>query len=286
VWIGRNSPSWRQFRPRSTHNEVCLSKGPYVLIEAGVLGALVAGDPARPLFTYYDDATGERTELSAVTLGNWIAKTANLLVDGCGLGPGDRVAVLLPPHWQTAAVLLGAWSAGLSVALPGTAADSPPGSPPAVDSPPGSPPAVDSPPTPGTGVADVVFAALDRLAAAPPAGDRFALGLAPMGLPLRDVPAGWLDYVAEARGHGDQFRAAPPPDAAGYRAAVAAARELAAALGLRPGDRVLVDAGAYPDPPHWLLAPLVAGASVVLCAHQDPGAVASRVAAERVTRLL
>ena len=45
-----------------------------------------AGDPARPLLTWYDDGTGERVELSGATLGNWVAKTANLLVDGCGLG--------------------------------------------------------------------------------------------------------------------------------------------------------------------------------------------------------
>ena len=49
-------------------------------------------DPTRPLLTWYDDATGERTELSGATLANWVAKTANLLVDGLGLGPGDRAA--------------------------------------------------------------------------------------------------------------------------------------------------------------------------------------------------
>src|SRR3712207_2384754 len=75
----------------------------------------LAGDPAQPLLTYYDDGTGERVELSGATLDNWVAKTANLLVDTYGLAPGDRAAVLLPPHWQTAAVLLGCWSAGLSV---------------------------------------------------------------------------------------------------------------------------------------------------------------------------
>jgi hypothetical protein len=36
----------------------------------------------------------------------------------------------------------------------------------------------------------------------------------------------------------------------------------------------------------WLLAPLAAGASVALCANQNPDAVAARVAAERVTRVL
>src|SRR5215813_9999146 len=79
------------------------------------LAAAVAADPTRPLMTWYDDGTGERTELSGATLANWVAKTANLLVDGVGLGSGDRAVVLLPPHWQTAAVLLGAWSAGIVV---------------------------------------------------------------------------------------------------------------------------------------------------------------------------
>src|SRR2546430_14952911 len=77
--------------------------------------AVVAVDPTRPILTWYDDGTGERTELSGATLANWVAKTANLFVDGLGLGPGDHAVVLLPPHWQTAAVLLGAWSAGLTV---------------------------------------------------------------------------------------------------------------------------------------------------------------------------
>ena len=81
-----------------------------------LLAAAVAVDPTRPLLTWYDDGTGERTELSGATLANWVAKTANLLVDGAGTQPGDRTVVLLPPHWQTAAVLLGAWSAGLEVA--------------------------------------------------------------------------------------------------------------------------------------------------------------------------
>ncbi|NDU76176.1 TIGR03089 family protein, partial [Actinomadura sp. DSM 109109] len=41
-----------------------------------------AGDPSRPLVTFYDDAAGERVELSARTFDNWVAKTANFLVDG------------------------------------------------------------------------------------------------------------------------------------------------------------------------------------------------------------
>src|SRR5215475_15146252 len=88
---------------------MCVNGGETV---GGWFTAMIQRDPARPVLTFYDDATGERTELSGTTLDNWVAKTANLLVDGCGLGPGDRAAVLLPPHWQTAAILLGAWAAG------------------------------------------------------------------------------------------------------------------------------------------------------------------------------
>src|ERR1051326_1381794 len=83
------------------------------------LASSVRQDPTTPLLTFYDDATGDRTELSGATLDNWVAKTANLLVDGAGLGEGDMVAVLLPPHWQTAAILLGASVAGLAADLGG-----------------------------------------------------------------------------------------------------------------------------------------------------------------------
>ncbi len=76
-------------------------------VSAAVLDPLLDRDPVGPRITYYDDATGERIELSTVTLANWAAKTANLLRDELGAGPGSRVAVLLPAHWQTAAVLFG-----------------------------------------------------------------------------------------------------------------------------------------------------------------------------------
>src|SRR5262245_41829815 len=69
------------------------------------------------LLTYCDDATGERVELSAATLGEWASRSAALLQHGCGLRAGSRVALLLPAHWQTAAIVLGAWSAGMSVSF-------------------------------------------------------------------------------------------------------------------------------------------------------------------------
>lgn len=234
--------------------------------------AVVAG-PTRPLLTWYDDGTGERIELSGATLENWVAKTANLLVDGCGLGPGDRAAAPLPPHWQTAAVLLGCWAAGLSLAGPPAGGEPEP--------------------------VDVLFstaedAAADGLSAGwLAAGDRFALGFAPLGAPLRQVPAGFADYVAEVRGHGDRFtpyRRTGPGDAAQHGPAVlthgelrAAAADRAGALGLATGARVLIDAARHPEPLDWLLAPLAAGATIVLVGRLDPTALAARLEAERVT---
>ena len=89
-------------------------------VSSALLDPLMAADPAGPRITYYDDATGERIELSTVTLANWAAKTGNLLRDELGAGPASRVAVLLPAHWQTAAVLFGIWWIGAEVVLTGT----------------------------------------------------------------------------------------------------------------------------------------------------------------------
>lgn len=208
---------------------------------------MLVKDPTRPVVTWYDDATGERVELSGATLDNWVAKTANLLVDGLGLGAGDRAAALLPPHWQSAAVLLGCWAARLTMGADGHL--------------------------------DVLFAAADRVDEARelPAGERYVLGFAPLGMPMREVPDGFVDYVAEVRGYGDRFAPYPaqwPGDDPLRRAGE---------LGIAEGDRVLVDAALHPDPLDWLYAPLAAGASVVLCGNLDRERLAERETAEQIT---
>ncbi|WJK42471.1 TIGR03089 family protein [Solwaraspora sp. WMMA2056] len=237
---------------------------------AGLLAVTIAADPTRPLLTWYDDAIGDRTELSGATLANWVAKTANLIVDGAGATAGDTAEVLLPPHWQTAAVLLGCWSAGLAVRAPGL-----------VDGPAGAGSQADGPP------AEVCFATAHRLPGPdrPPAGEQYLLSLAPMAMPARDLPPGWVDYVTEVRGHGDHFTPYPagdPQDA--QLAARAAAR--GAELGIVAGSRVLIDADRHPDPVDWLLAPLAATASVVLCRQLDRASLDGRVASEKVDLVL
>ena len=66
------------------------------------LQARVRRSPSAPLLTFYDLATGERMELSALSLDNAVAKTAGLLRDDLDVMPGDRVGVHLPLHWQRA----------------------------------------------------------------------------------------------------------------------------------------------------------------------------------------
>ena len=226
-------------------------------------------DPARPFLTYYDDATGERVELSLTSLDNWVAKTANLLQDGLGTVAGERVALLLPPHWLGAVWTLAAWSAGLVVDL-----DDSDG-------------------------AEVVVAGPHALDEAGAAGgrDTVALALLPLGGPFTDpLPAGVLDYGVEVPGQPDAFAPYDPPGAGtdavvtgGKRvtgeALVARAIARADELGLAAGARLMTDtnpAGSdgYLDA---LLAPLVRRASVVLLRRPDVAVLERRAAAEKVS---
>jgi uncharacterized protein (TIGR03089 family) len=84
---------------------------------ADLLADALARDGSRPFVTGYDDATGERAELSVATTANWVAKTAGFLADEFDTGPGDLVSVELPLHWQTVVVLLACWAVGAQVSF-------------------------------------------------------------------------------------------------------------------------------------------------------------------------
>lgn len=234
-----------------------------------------------PLLVYIDDATGERTELSATELAGWAARTAGLLREGCGLHAGDRVGIMLPPHWQTAAVLLGAWAAGLSVSIRLKATAGLPTLGPGADEP-----------------LDAVFVTRTRLDDwlddVPEAHHRFVLDLALPGSTPTEPPEGYRDYLAEALRYPSDpegysgVRANDPASVDGttYREWGSLGHGMAELLDLRPGDRLMVDADEHEHPAKWLLSPLAAGASMVLCANLDPARVTARVAAERVTRVM
>ena len=82
-----------------------------------LLEAALRRDGARPLVTWYDEASGERIELSVATAANWAAKTANLLVDEHDLDAGDVITLAPASHWLSVVALLGAWTAGIGVSI-------------------------------------------------------------------------------------------------------------------------------------------------------------------------
>ncbi|MBF6388192.1 TIGR03089 family protein [Nocardia farcinica] len=223
-----------------------------------LLDPILSRDPAAPRITYYDDATGARIELSGATLANWAAKTANLIRDEFGLTAGARVAVLLPAHWQTAAVLLGCWWAGVEVVLR---------------------------PDPD---AELALVAADRIDEADGIPEVAALSLDPMGAPVRDLPIGVTDFATSVRVHGDQFLprgVGAALDGMPVADVVAAARKAALRQGIGEGDRVLSSlpwetAAELID---GLLATLVAGAGLVQVVNPDPAQRPRRVETERIT---
>lgn len=91
------------------------------LLPADVLARMVAADPGRPRLTWYDDepgpTVGERIELSARVLANWVAKAANLLQDDAAAGPGTTVGLDLPAHWRSLYWALATWSVGATVVV-------------------------------------------------------------------------------------------------------------------------------------------------------------------------
>lgn len=212
------------------------------------------GNPASPMLTYRDLATGERMELSAASLGNAIAKTAGLLRDELDAEPGTVIGVHLPLHWQRV-VWLGACAATGSVCAPGA----------------------------DPAECDVLVIERSRLPLAGQAREDVLVSLAPFGLPDGGpVPPGVTDAAVAMRGHPDAFVPWGPltddmpllvtsEEGLTQAGLMSRAAEELARRGIGTGERfALVD----PDPRADLLAlagPLVRGGSVVLIAHPDAG---------------
>ncbi len=82
---------------------------------SSVLADRVRRTPGDPLITFYDHASGERVELSAVTYDNWVSKAAGLLTEEHDLERGMRLCIDLPTHWLSPVFLGAAWTIGLVV---------------------------------------------------------------------------------------------------------------------------------------------------------------------------
>jgi uncharacterized protein (TIGR03089 family) len=231
-----------------------------------LLRSVLARDGARPFLTYYDDATGERVELSVATFDNWVSKTAGLLRDGLDVAPGDRVALLLPAHWQSLVLASGCWAAGACVVLD------------------------------DAGDSRLAVVGPETLDAAPRNGETLALSLRPLGGRFAErLPAGMLDYAAEVPTYPDRFvaneladPAEPALEASGvvttYGGLVGQATDRAARLDADPAARLLVATDdlrtALLDA---LLVPLAVSGSAVLVRNEIRERRDARIAAERVT---
>jgi uncharacterized protein (TIGR03089 family) len=125
------------------------------------------------------------------------------------------------------------------------------------------------------------------------------LSLHPLGTGMAGYVGEARDFALEVRGQGDVFVPYQQidPAAPGLRLGTltlalgdlpGTAEDLAARLGIAPGDRIMVDetVAAEAGPVAWLLAPLAVGASLVLCRHPEPSALARRAESERVTATL
>jgi uncharacterized protein (TIGR03089 family) len=232
------------------------------------LDARLAADPARPFITFYDDATGERIELSVATYANWVSKTAALLVDELDAERGDLLLVDLPTHWTGAVWLAAAWACGLCV--------------------------TDEPERAGS--AAVVVCGPDSVEGyAALAADRpvVALSLRPLGGRFSEpLPAGVTDYGAVVLAQPDVF-VAPDPPSAGDAALRDGGRTLtqadlldAAADGalLDAGDRLLTDVNPCSSEGVGLLtSALLLGGSLVWVAAPDEAAWERHRVDERAT---
>ncbi len=230
-----------------------------------LLDGLLRADGARPLVTFYDDASGERVELSVTTYANWVAKTAGLVQDELGLERGDRVLVDLPAHWLTPVWLGAAWTVGLEVTT-----------------------------APAAGV-DLVVCGPDGVPQHAGAAEHvIALSLLPMGARFREpLPDGVVDYGAVVWGQPDSFLAMDPvgPDDLAWSGATPSSRatqaDLVAPGTAEPGVRLLTDLSPATDAglPAFL-DPLVAGGSTVWVANPDPDGWDHRAQVERAHRFV
>lgn len=232
---------------------------------ADVLAERLRRDPGRPLVTFYDDATGERVEVSVTTWANWVAKAASLLVDELDLERGDRIRVDLPAHWLGTVFLGAAWSAGLVV-------------------------------TDGDDVAAAVCGPATLEQWAPRAAEVavLACSLRPMGVRFaEELPAGVQDVGVEIWSQPDAFTPWDPPGPDDPALAVAGAelsqqelwREAAAGTVLGPGaggGRLLSVANPVSEPATFC-EPLTQGGSLVLVARAERDRLEATYVAEHAT---
>ncbi|WP_425863669.1 TIGR03089 family protein [Arthrobacter sp. TWP1-1] len=166
---------------------------------AELLNAFRTQNPTSPRLSWYGPDS-ERVELSGRVLENWIAKTANYLVDELDAEPGTLIALDLPLHWRSMVWLLAAWAVGATV-ITTSSSDSHEGTTPDPFS-----------------EADIVattdpVAANERIAGVKAAPLVVAVALPALQMRwLGELPPRSLDYSGDVRAHGDVFFADESPE--------------------------------------------------------------------------
>ncbi len=209
---------------------------------------------AEPLLTHYDLDTGGRTELSVTTFANWVAKTANLIED---LGADSGLVALplalrRPGHWMTLLWPLAAWQRECAITLDAAGAD-------------------------------VAMVGPDDPEPLVP-GATLACSLHPLGLALRGLPDGVLDFTTEALAQPDRAGVLPnAPNAPAWidGAEVYSHADLAATPPV--SGRVLVrPSTALQTLRDAVIGPLLGGgSSVVVEGEADDARLAAIAASER-----
>lgn len=221
-------------------------------------------DGSRPLVTFYDDATGERVELSVVTYANWVAKTAGLLDDELMIERGNTALVDLPPHWLGPVWLGALWSLGVAVTDDRSRA----------------------------GQVDLVVCGPENVAEHATSGvPVVALSLLPMAARFRSpLPTGVVDFGEVVWSQPDLFAPSDPPepsDLAWVDASGAWTQQDLLAEALSVPGRILTEVS--PTSRAGLsafLGPLLSGDGTVWTRRGEnagPGRLAERAAAERAT---
>lgn len=236
-----------------------------------LLAATLRTSPTQPLVTFYDDATGERVELSVTTYANWVAKTAGLLQDELDVGPGALALVDLPTHWLGAVWLGALLSAGQVVTTDRELAEE----------------------------ADLVVcgpAGVDEHAGRADVVPVVALSLRPLGARFADpLPTGVVDYGAVVLGQPDVFLPRQPPTAddpawrepGGTLSQAELIAEAAADPVVGAGGRLLTDLNpCTPEGRRTLVSPLQVGGGSVWVRHPAGDGWQRRYAEERATAQL
>jgi len=183
------------------------------------MSALLRADASRPLVTFYDDATGERIELSRATYANWVSKTAGLVQDELDVQRGGLVLLDLPTHWLGTVWLGAAWTVGLTVTADVSLADE----------------------------AVLVVCApggLERYAGSAQDLPVVGVSLRPLGGRfVEPLPTGVIDYGAVVLAQPDDFAAGEPPTADDPAWGVGAASSTQADLLGSAADAPLVGPG-------------------------------------------